>query len=205
MHFLLVAPSKANKKAIEAVADQITGCIEMIYAKRFHNFSFLSNDLPFERKLRTYCEERYSSGELLMTPKMNGHVVTKIEEGVHLMGPSEFCDTVVQLILLEPSCRVVEEVFRIRAEKMVRTLWGKLYNYHPPRPHEQSYHECVTTFPPLFAATKDFLECPAAIEATSDASRHPNTVWGMASTFEHLLEGNFNVVTQKVKECPWPM
>jgi hypothetical protein len=68
---LLIAPSKANKKAIEAVADQITGCFEMVYAKRFHDFSFLSNDMPFERKLRACCEERYSGGELLM----------KIEEG----------------------------------------------------------------------------------------------------------------------------
>jgi hypothetical protein len=210
MHFLLVAPSKANKKAIEAVADQITGCFDMIYAKRFHDFSFLSNDLPFESKLRAYCEERYSGGELLMTPKMNGYVVTKIEDDdllealVHLMGPSEFCDAVVQLILLEPSCQVVEEDFQIRAEKMVRTLWGTYHNNsHPPRPHEQNYQECVITFPRLFAATKAFLECPAAIEATNDVGRHPNKVWGMISTFEPLLEGDFTGVMDKIRECPW--
>jgi hypothetical protein len=213
MHSFLIAPSKANRKGIQAVADQITRWFDMMYAKRFHDFSFLSNDLPFERKLRSYCEEHYSGGELLMTPKMNGYVVKKIEEGdlleglEYLMGRSEFCETVVQLILSEPSClEGVEQHFRIRAGKMVRTLWDKCRNNDPPLPREQSYQECVIMFPQLFAAAKAFLECPAAVEATSDASRNPGNflgrVWGMASTFDPLLEGNFNAVLEKVKKTP---
>jgi hypothetical protein len=211
MNPFLVAPSKANKKAIQAVADQITVWFDMIYAKHFHDFSFLSNDLPFERKLRAYCEEHYSGGQLLMTPNMNGYVVTKIEKGDLLKGLESlisqpaFSNAVGQLILSEPSCQaVVEQPFRKRAEKMARTLWNKyMYrNSDPPQSREESYQECVMTFPRLFAAAKDFLVCPAAIEATTGSDGYPSGilefVWSTLPTFEPLLEGNYNDVLKVV-------
>jgi hypothetical protein len=220
MESFLVAPSKANKKAIQAVADQITVWFDMMYAKNFHDFSFLSNDLPFERKLRAYCEEHYGGGQLLMTPNMNGNFVTKIEKGKllegleYLMGGCLFCDIVANLCLSEPSCNaVVEEQFRERAEMMTRKLWEK-YRYckrDPPQSREENYQECVTTFPRLYAAVKDFLVCPAAIEATTGSNPYPlgvlGHVWSTESTFEALLEGNFKdalkVITEHYRRSQW--
>lgn len=212
MFSFLVAPSKANKKAIHAVADQIIGWFDMMYAKHFHDFSFLSNDLPFERKLRAFCEERYSGGQLLMTSNMNEHVVTKIVKGdlleglEYLIGRSEYTSIVGGLILSEPSCQgVVEQASRGRAEKMARTLWEK-YCYcrgsDPPRSREEIYRECLITFPRLFVAAKEFLVCPAVIKATN-IQRYGNyvgLVWGTASTFEPLLEGDFTDALKIVQE-----
>jgi hypothetical protein len=214
MESFLVAPSKANKKAIQAVADQITVWFDMMYAKHFHDFSFLSNDLPFERKLRAYCEERYSAGQLLMTLYMKGSVVTKVEEGnlleglECLMGRTVFRDLVGELILSEPSCQavMVEQPSRIEAQQMARTLCDN-YRYcnryckrDPPQSREENYQECVTTFPRLYAAAKDFLVCPAAIEATTGSNSYPlgvlGLVWGAESTFEPLLEGKFDDVLE---------
>jgi hypothetical protein len=214
MQSFLVAPSKANKKAIQAVADQITVWFDMMYAKNFHDFSFLSYDLPLERQLRFYCELCYGGGgQLLMTPNMDGHFVTKIEKGnlldglEYLIGRSLFCDIVGKQFLKDTSCQVVvEEHFRGRAEKMARTLWEKerYRKRDPPQSREENYQECVTTFPRLYAAVKDFLVCPAAIEATTGSNAYPlgvlGDVWSTASTFEALLEGNFNDVLKIILE-----
>jgi hypothetical protein len=202
MQSFLVAPSKANKKAIQAVADQITGTFDMIYAKHFHDFSFLSNDLPFERKIRLYCEVRYAGGQLLMTPNMDGYVVTKIEKGKllegleYLIGRSAFCDIVGKAFLWDEVV-VVEQHFLERAEKMARTLWEKerYRRRDPPQSYEENYQECVTIFPRLFAAAKEFLVYPAAVEATTGSNPYPlgvlQYIWSTESTFEPLLEGNF--------------
>jgi hypothetical protein len=222
MHPLLVAPSKASKKAIQQVADQITGWFDMIYAKKFHNFSFLSNDLPFERTLRAYCEERYSGGKLLTTAKLNAFVMIKIEQGdllaglEYLMGRSKFGETAVELILSESStpsssssCQVtIEPEFRLRAATMLRTLWDEHHSSPlAPLSHEQRYQECVEAFPRLFGAMQTFLECPATIKWRCDNSNlggssycHLHSVWRMPSTFEYLLKGDFNAVLEKVND-----
>lgn len=182
LRHVAISPSKGNKKKMRGIAIQLRGEMELIWSKKFHDFTFLSDDAekePFEYALRVHLQKICTVKDLLNRRNINETTIDLIRqdrllEAVRtLFGadiPNAFAEAMVSSTENIPTrthfdSTPTRALTRTNEMDMAKTLWWGLFELNNESisrdlksAYTSQYSRSASAFARLLPLAKEYVD-----------------------------------------------